>query len=70
MNCPDTLESRQKLAHRVLTVTLPEEMIREFVRAIHDDVLARSRHVSGADFQAIHTRDLALLFDGYDRLFF
>jgi hypothetical protein len=39
-------------------------------KTIYEAVLARSAHVRSGDFDVIHTDDLQLLYEEYDRLFF
>jgi hypothetical protein len=49
---------------------LAEEEIRRRQRQVHDDVLQQARHIFEPNFTSIHTADLELLFDCYDRCFF
>jgi hypothetical protein len=37
---------------------------------VREHLYARSKEIRHPDFRAIHTNDLALLFEGYDREFF
>ena len=61
--------ARSELADLVLTLRLPEPLIRDRVHQIHQAVLAQSRYLRQADFTTIHPRDLELLFDAYDERF-
>ena len=54
----------------VLAFTPSAAEIEKRVQLMHRQVLDLSRHISQPDFQAIHTSDLKLLFDAYDRSFF
>ena len=59
-----------RLAEALLSNGLPEESIRERVRGIHRDLLARSRFMREPNFNSIHPDDLAFLFQAYDQRFF
>ena len=59
-----------ELAKIATTADLTAEQIIERTSAIHDSLIKKSRHVRTVDFQAIHPRDLELLFVSYDSTFF
>lgn len=54
----------------VLSLHLPEEVIRQRLDEIHQDVLAQSRYIREANFRTIHPHDLEFLFKAYDERFF
>jgi hypothetical protein len=47
----------------------PEELIRQRVQEIHQDLLAHSHYIRESDFTRIHTEDLKFLFGAYDERF-
>jgi hypothetical protein len=62
--------ARSALADAVVAFRLPDDAIRDRLRAIHHAVLAHSRHLREANFSAIHNGDLEFLFNAYDEGFF
>ena len=58
------------LAETILTFKLDDELIRERVQRVHQEVLAQSRNIRQPNFTSIHTRDLEYLFAAYDERFF
>jgi hypothetical protein len=58
------------LAERLLTFRMPDGDILRQQQAIHEEILARSKHLKNANFMAIHVQDLQSLFEAYDKLFF
>lgn len=67
---PSPALAKSPLAETVLFTRLPEELIRQRVDQIQQDVLEHSRHLREADFTAIHPHDLQFLFGAYDERFF
>ena len=61
---------KDELAGLLLGGNPPERQIDEWTAEAQREVLAHSRDIVAANFQAIHTRDLEVLFDAYDRRFF
>jgi hypothetical protein len=55
---------------RLLVLSHTPEVVAERARKIYDDVLERSKNLSGGNFTAISPGDLRLLFDLYDAAFF
>jgi hypothetical protein len=58
------------LARTILTFRLDDELIRDRVQRIHQEVLTQSRNIRQPNFTSIHTRDLEYLFAAYDERFF
>jgi hypothetical protein len=52
------------------TVRLPPAEIAAKTREIYEAVLGESEYLACGNFERIHTRDLRLFFDQYDRVFF
>jgi hypothetical protein len=59
-----------RLAETILTFRLDDEVIRDRVQRIQQDVLTQSRNIRQPNFTSIHTRDLEYLFAAYDERFF
>jgi hypothetical protein len=53
----------------VRSFSQPEELIRQRVQEIHQDLLAHSHYIRESDFTKIHTEDLKFLFGAYDERF-
>jgi hypothetical protein len=62
--------ARSGLVDAVLTFSQPEELIRQRVQKIHQDLLAQSRYMREPNFTVIHPADLEFLFGAYDERFF
>jgi hypothetical protein len=62
--------SSPTLVDPVLARNLPPEQIERSLRSIQQALLKHSAHLRQADFNAIHPRDLEILFRLYDEAFF
>src|SRR4051794_36223095 len=58
------------LADRALSLTIPEETLRDWTTGIHAEMLRNSRCLKTADFTIICESDLQQLFEYYDARFF
>jgi hypothetical protein len=70
MGTPLNAEPAAALQASVLSARLPGEVIRQRLREIHEEALARSAHLGASNFSVIHPRDLEILFHAYDEKFF
>ena len=64
-----TMDGRN-LAETITNTVFSRPQIEEKTAFIHDRVLSKSAYLACTNFRAIHTDDLARLFDYYDDLFF
>ncbi len=60
----------EQLAGLAFSLHLPNEARGQRLLRVREHLLSFSRDLRQADFQRIHTRDLELLFEAYDREFF
>lgn len=65
-----TPSAQTAFAATLASASPPDQVIHEYVRQIHQDVLAKSRYIREPNFTRIHPRDLEFLFDVYDQRFF
>ena len=62
--------AKSTLTGTVVSSRLPEDVIKQRVHRIHQDVLAHSPYLRAADFTRIHPQDVEFLFRAYDERFF
>ena len=60
---------KSELTTAALSLELPDDLVKQRVHQIGQDLLSSSRYVREPDFKSIHPFDLEFLFRAYDERF-